>query len=80
MNANMKNDVHVDGARRACLSVVDALLAPIEAGQRLEKEGVEQPVKGSLLRACELTDKVFCKDWDLRAHEALRLGLKRRVI
>ena len=31
----LKNDVHLDCALRACLSFVNALLAPIEPGQRL---------------------------------------------
>jgi len=76
----LKKGVHLDGALPACLSVVNELLAPIESGQRLEKEGFEQLVEGLSLSAQKLMDKVYCKDWYQKADKALQLGLVHRLI
>lgn len=75
--------MRLDGPLRACLSVVNERMAPIKSGQRLEKEGVEQLVKGSFLSAQKLMDKVYCKDWydkAEKADEALQLGLVQGLI
>ena len=76
----LKKDIHLDGALRGCMSAVNDVLAQIESGQRLEKQGFEQLVKGSSLSVQTLVDKVYTKDWYLTAHEALQLGLVRGLI
>lgn len=76
----LKKDLHLDGALRGCLSAVNDVLAQIESGQRLEKQGFEQLVRGSSLSAQALIGKVYCKDWCLNADEALQLGLVQGLI
>ena len=76
----LKKELHLDGALRGCLSVVNDLLAQIESGQRLEKQGFEELVKGSSLSAQALIDKVYAKDWYLTGSEALELGLVQGLI
>lgn len=76
----LKKEVHLDGALRGCMSVVKDVLAQIESGQRLEKAGFEELVKGSSLSAQALTDKVYHQDWYLTAQEAQGLGLVRGLV
>ena len=76
----LKKDIHLDGALRGCLSAVNDVLAQIESGQRLEKQGFEQLVKGSSLSVQALIDKVYTKDWYLTAGEALQLGLVQGLV
>lgn len=76
----LKKDIHLDGALRGCLSAVNDLLAQIESGQRLEKQGFEELVKGSSLSAQALIDKVYTKDWYLSADEALAHGLVQGLV
>lgn len=56
------------------------MLAQIESGQRLKKQGVEELVKGSSLSAPVPINKVYGKDWYLTASKALELGLVQRLI
>lgn len=71
----MKKDLHLEGALRGCMSAVNDLLAEIESGQRLERQGFAQLVAGTRLSAKDIEDKVYHKDWYLPATEALEIGL-----
>ncbi|MDO9358106.1 MAG: ATP-dependent Clp protease proteolytic subunit [Polaromonas sp.] len=71
----MKKDLHLEGALRGCLSAVKDVLAEIESGQRLEREGFSKLVAGTRLSVQDLENKVYAKDWYLPAREALELGL-----
>jgi ATP-dependent protease ClpP protease subunit len=71
----MKKDLHLEGALRGCLSAVNDVLAEIESGQRLEREGFAQLVAGTRLSAKDIEDKVYNKDWYMSAKEALDIGL-----
>ena len=71
----MKKDLHLEGALRGCLSTINDVLAEIESGQRLEREGFAQLVAGTRLSAQEVENKVYNKDWYLSANEALEIGL-----
>lgn len=76
----MKKDLHLEGALRGCMSAVNDVLAEIESGQRLEREGFAQLVDGSCLSATDVGDKVYNKDWYLTAQQALDLRLIAGVI
>ncbi|RYF41428.1 MAG: peptidase S14 [Comamonadaceae bacterium] len=71
----MKKDLHLEGALRACLSSVNDVLAEIESGQRLERDGFAQLVRGTSLTVDDVEAKVLNKDWYLTADEALKVGL-----
>ncbi len=71
----MTRDLHLDGALRGCRSAVLDLLAEIESGQRLEREGFAQLVLGSRLTVEALEKRVMEKDWYLPAREAVEIGL-----
>jgi ATP-dependent protease ClpP protease subunit len=71
----MQKDLHLEGALRGCLSVVNDVLAEIESGQRLEREGFEALVHGSSLSVEDVLAKVCHKDWYLTARQALEIGL-----
>ncbi len=76
----MKKDLHLEGALRGCMSAVNDVLAEIESGQRLEREGFAQLAEGSTLSATDIGNKVYNKDWYLTAQEALDLGLVQGVV
>lgn len=65
----------LEGALRACKAVVNDMLAEIESGQRLEREGFATLVEGTSLSVESLNEKVFHRDWYLNAPEAVKLGL-----
>ncbi len=71
----MKKDIHLEGALRGCMSAVNDVLAEIESGQRLEREGFAQLVQGSSLSAADVENKVYNKDWYLTAQQALEIKL-----
>ena len=71
----MKKDLHLEGALRGCLSAVNDVLAEIESGQRLERDGFVELVQGSTLSVDDVVAKVYNKDWYLTAKEALDIGL-----
>lgn len=71
----MKKDLHLEGALRGCMSAVNDVLAEIQSGQRLEREGFAQLVKGTPLSAQDVEDKVYHQDWYLSAREAQEIGL-----
>lgn len=71
----MKKELHLEGALRGCMSAVNDVLAEIESGQRLEREGFAQLVEGTTLSAKDVENRVYNKDWYLTAKEALDMGL-----
>ncbi len=71
----MKKTVEFNGALRGCLSLANDLIAQIESGQMLERQGFEQLVEGTKLTVDEVLSHVLNKDWYLKADEALALDL-----
>ena len=73
-------DIHLDGALRGCRTALNDVLASIESGQRLEREGFEQLVAGTPLSVDDIERRVLEKDWYLGAAEAKAIGLVADVI
>ena len=67
--------IHFFGPLRANAALARDLLAEIENGQRLEREGFEQLVAGSRLPIDELMEHAMAGNWYLPAGEALERGL-----
>lgn len=76
----MKKDIHLDGALRGCRTAIQDVLAEIESGQRLERDGFAQLVKGTELTVEEIEKRVMNKDWYLSATQALEIGLVGGII
>lgn len=76
----MKKDIRLDGALRGCRSTIQDVLAEIESGQRLERDGFSVLVQGTKLTVDDIEKRVLEKDWYLTAHEALEIGLVAGVI
>ena len=76
----MEREVQLRGALRACRSTVHNLLAEIESGQRLEREGFSTLVAGTSLTVDDVLQKVMDSDWYLDAREARELGLVAGVV
>jgi ATP-dependent protease ClpP protease subunit len=77
---HMKKDIHFDGALRASLALARNVLAELETGQRLEREGFEDLVAGTGLPIDELMARVMDQDWYVPAAEALERGLVSRLV
>jgi ATP-dependent protease ClpP protease subunit len=73
-------DLSLDGSLRSCKAKVNDMLAEIESGQRLEREGFAQLVQGCRLSVEELERRVLEKDWFLNAREAADIGLVAGVL
>lgn len=71
----MKKTVEFNGALRGCLSLANDLIAQIESGQMLERQGFEQLVEGTQLTVDDVLTHVLNKDWYLTADEALAVDL-----
>ena len=71
----MEKTVHFSGALRASLALAHDLLAEIENGQMLERQGFEDLIRGSQLTMDEVMRRVQTANWYVPADEALRLGL-----
>ncbi|MES2942792.1 MAG: peptidase S14 [Pseudomonadota bacterium] len=71
----LKKTIELNGALRGCLAQVNDVIAEIESGQMLEREGFAQLVNGTLLTLEQLEKKVLTKDWYLTAQESLDLQL-----
>lgn len=77
----MTRQLALDGSLRSCQAKINDVLAEIESGQRLEREGFAQLVQGcSSLTVEEVERKVLERDWYLNAQEAARIGLVAGVI
>jgi ATP-dependent protease ClpP protease subunit len=71
----MQKEVRLDGALRGCRSTVQDILAEIDSGQRLEREGFAQLVRGTTVTIEDLEKKILSSDWYLTAEEARKAGL-----
>jgi len=71
----MRKDIHLDGALRGCRSTILDVLAEIESGQRLERDGFALLVKGTNMTVEQIEQRVLEKDWYLTAQEAFGIGL-----
>lgn len=69
----MERTVQLSGALRSAIAVARDLLAELEMGERLERQGFERLVKGSELTADALLGRVMQQDWYMTAEEALSL-------
>lgn len=76
----MEKTVQVSGALRACIAVARDLLAEIENGQMLERQGFEDLVRGSRVTVDEVMQRTQTANWYIPAAEALQLGLVAGVI
>lgn len=76
----MKKDLHLEGALRGCRSAVQDVLAQIDSGQRLERDGFAQLVVGTTLSVDDVEQRVLNKDWYLTSQEALDIGLVAGVV
>jgi ATP-dependent protease ClpP protease subunit len=76
----MEHEVQLRGSLRACRSTVHNLLAEIESGQRLERDGFSKLVEGTPLTLDDILKKVMDRDWYLTAQEARELGLIAGVV
>ena len=76
----MKKDLHLEGALRGCLTAVNDVLAQIESGQRLEREGFAQLVEGMDLSVQDVEGKVHHKDWYLTAAQAAEVRLVAGIV
>jgi ATP-dependent protease ClpP protease subunit len=76
----MQQDLKLNGALRSCRSVVEDALAQIDSGQRIERDGFAQLVKGTSLTLEDVQKKILNKDWYLTASQAKDLRLIADVI
>lgn len=76
----LKKDLHLEGALRGCRSAVQDVLAQIDSGQRLERDGFAQLVLGTKLTVDDVQKQVLDRDWYLTASDALKLGLISGVV
>ncbi len=76
----MDKPMHIIGPLRASAALARDLLAEIENGQRLEREGFEQLVDGSRISIDELMAHAMAGNWYLPAAEALDRGLVAGVV
>lgn len=76
----LDKNIHLAGALRGCRAAVLDVLAEIESGQRLERHGFEQLVKGTPLSIDDVMNKVMDKDWYLSGEEAVAAGLVQAVV
>ena len=67
--------VHLSGPLRAVVAVTRDLLAEIENGQRIERDGFADLVRGSGIDLDELMRHAATANWYLSAEEALERGL-----
>jgi ATP-dependent protease ClpP protease subunit len=71
----IERTVQFNGALRSAIAVAQDLLAELEIGEQLERQGFERLVEGSELTTEDLLERVMKKDWYMTAEEALRLKI-----
>ena len=76
----IEKTLHLEGALRGCMTAVNDVLAEIESGQRLEREGFVQLAEGSRMTAQDIENRIYTRDWYLTAQEAFQRGLVGGVI
>jgi hypothetical protein len=67
-------DVHLEGPLRVCAEVLHGLIAEVENGMALQRQGFEQLIDGSSVSMDDLERRIR-GNWYLSAEEALELGL-----
>ncbi|MDO9403235.1 MAG: ATP-dependent Clp protease proteolytic subunit [Polaromonas sp.] len=77
---HMEKQVTFGGALRSSLARARDIIAEIECGQRLEREGFMDLVAGSDLSIDDLMTQVMDQDWYVSAHEALKMRLVGGVV
>lgn len=70
----MQKDLNIDGPLRSERGRVEALLAEIDEGLRIEREGFERLIEGSDV-TLEALERQTVGDWYLTAEQALARGL-----
>jgi ATP-dependent protease ClpP protease subunit len=76
----MKKQIHLEGALRGCRSTIQDVLAEIDSGQRLERDGFEQLIRGTRLTLQDVEQRVLERDWYLTAPQAKEVGLVADVL
>lgn len=76
----MQKEVHLQASLSACLIQVRSVLAELESGQRLERDGFQQLVDGSELALADLEARVRDADWYMTAEQARQLGLVAGIV
>jgi ATP-dependent protease ClpP protease subunit len=76
----MKKQIHLEGALRGCRSAIHDVLAEIDSGQRLERDGFRQLVQGTRLTLADVEQRVLERDWYLTAQQAKEVGLVADVL
>ncbi|CAN5695994.1 hypothetical protein BH11PSE7_BH11PSE7_16400 [soil metagenome] len=76
----LKKELRLEGALRGCRATLLDVLAEIESGQRLERAGFEQLVKGTPLTVDKVLEQVMEKDWYLSGEQAVAAGLVQAVV
>lgn len=76
----LQKDLHLNGALRSVEGVIRDLLAEINSGQILERDGFENLVRGSKLDIEALYQHVLKENWYLSASEALKLKLVAGIV
>ncbi|RZL92889.1 MAG: peptidase S14 [Variovorax sp.] len=71
----LQKDLHLNGALRSVEGVIRDVLAEVNSGQVLEREGFESLVAGSKLDIDALYKHVLKENWYLSAREAHKLQL-----
>ena len=71
----LQQELQLQGALRSCATQVKNMLAEIESGQRLERDGFAELVEGASITLDDLQARVWEKDWYLTAAEAEQLRL-----
>lgn len=73
-------EIKLDGALRGCRTTIQDVLAEIDSGQRLQRNGFAQLAAGTQLSVEDIEQKVFVSDWYLNASEAKQLGLVSDIV
>ncbi len=76
----LQKDLHLSGALRSVEGVIRDLLAEINSGQILERDGFEALVAGSKLDIDALYQHVLKENWYLSSLEALKLKLVAGIV
>lgn len=76
----IKKVLSLDGALRGCRTIIQDVLAEIDSGQRLEREGFADLVEGTPLTLDDVMAQVLERDWYLTANGAKEIGLVAGVI
>ena len=76
----LQKDLHLNGALRSVEGVIRDVLAEVNNGQQLEREGFEALIAGSKLDIDALYQHVLKENWYLSAVEAVKLKLVAAIV